>query len=89
MENQHQGNAQSDQAKPIDKTIVLALIDAQIKKLEAHEVRILNNGIFEDDLLDTEENRAMADNFSLAAHATNATVIMELKSLYKKIQKLV
>jgi hypothetical protein len=48
----------------------------------------LNGGIFEDDLLDTAENQAMADNFSLAAHATNATVIMELKSLYKKIQKL-
>jgi hypothetical protein len=89
MHNKNQGNAQTDQAKPIDKTIVLSLIGAQIKKLEDHEIRILNDGIFEDELLDTEENRAMADNFSLAAHATNATVIMELKSLYKKIQKLV
>jgi hypothetical protein len=66
----------------------LSSISAQIKKLEDHEIRILNGGIFEDDLLDTAENQAMADNFSLAAHATNATVIMELKSLYKKIQKL-
>jgi hypothetical protein len=88
MRKQHLGNAQTDQPKPIDKNIVLALIDAQIKKLEAHEIRILNDGIFEEDWLDTEENRAMADNFSLAAHATNATVIMELKSLYKKIQEL-
>jgi hypothetical protein len=88
MKNQPLGTAQTDQAKPIDKTIVLSLIGAQIKKLEDHEIRILNGGIFEDDLLDTAENQAMADNFSLAAHATNATVIMELKSLYKKIEKL-
>lgn len=88
MKNQLQGNAQTDQPQPIDKTIVLSLIGAQIKKLEAHEIKILNDGIFDDELLDTEENRAMADNFSLAAHATNATVIMELKSLHKKIQKL-
>ena len=88
MKNQPLGTAQTDQAKPIDKAIVLSLIGEQIKKLEAHEVRILNGGIFEDDLLDTAENQAMADNFSLAAHATNATVIMELKSLYKKVQKL-
>lgn len=88
MKKQQLGNAQTDHPQPIDKTIVIGLIKAQIQKLEAHEIRILNNGIFEDDWLETDENQAMADNFSLAAHATNATLIMELKSLCKKIQQL-
>ncbi|BDS12375.1 hypothetical protein [Aureispira anguillae] len=88
MKKQLQGNAQSDQPQPIDKTEVLSLISTQINKLEAHEARILNTGIFDDDLLDLDDNQAMSDNFSLAAHATNAAVIMELKSLSKKVQKL-
>lgn len=82
------GQAASDAPQPIDKNIVLALINQQIHKLEEHEVKILNNGIFDDDLLQLEDQQNMAEHFSLAAHATNAAVIMELKSLAKKVQKL-
>ena len=88
MKDLQKGNAQSDLPQPIDKKVVLALVQKEIDKLEKHETRIMNQDIFDDDLLLLEEDKERAANYSLAAHATTASSIMDLKSLYKKIEKL-
>ena len=88
MNNNTKGGSQSDEPKPIDKQEVLQLISGHISKLEAQEKKIIKKDIFEDDLLLSEEDEDRLDHVCSIAHLTTATAIVELKSLYKKIQAL-
>jgi hypothetical protein len=88
MKENTKGNAQTDEPKPIDKQEILKLVGSHISKLKAQENKIMNKDIFEDDLLLTEEDEGRLDHVCSIAHLTTATAIIELKSLYKKIEAL-
>lgn len=88
MNNNTKGGSQSDEPKPIDKQEVLQLIGSQISKLETQESRIISKDIFEDELFLSEEDEENIDHVCSIVHLTTATAIVELKSLYKKIQAL-
>jgi hypothetical protein len=89
MPKNTKGNHKSDHPKPVDKQVVLQIIAKRIQVLEEQENRILNQDIFGDDFAFLEtEDRQVSNNFGLSAHVTNTTVIMELKSLCKKIENL-
>jgi len=83
-----EGEAKSDPAQGIQKAAVLELIQEKIKVLEKHENKLLMEGIFDvdDDLELVDQQRG--ENYKTATYAATTVHIMDLKSLYKKVQNL-
>lgn len=88
MPKNNTGNHKSDSPKSIDQQEVLQIIQKRIDILEEKENRILTQGAFEDDFAFLEEEHHVSDNYPIADHVNNTTSIMELKSIYRQIEKL-
>lgn len=82
------GRAKSDPAQGLSKARVLELIQEKIKVLEQHENKLLMEGIFDvdDDLELIDQQRG--ENYKTASYAATTVHIMDLKSLYKKVENL-
>ena len=80
------GEHRRDYEDPIERKLVVRLIDEQIDKLEVQEDSLLISDSFRDDELEDyiPENHAAIT----AAYATNAVVLSELKTIRKQIERL-